>query len=210
MLSCQYGPKSLRNVSSNLLNLCQKELKQFWRQKAVQPGTSKVYLMKWPVCVYSCTTEMVGGPASGGRAGWPFIPGLVVRALAHLNPGCFRKGIWPNQICWLWSAAASPHGRSWKTTTVLKWVLSAWANHLKRKCLAKYSGEGKYLTKVNEVISYKVISRSNIVGQKTKCQPVHILHWLHATGWSIGFFSRVHKNFFFPLSLAYWLCQAVL
>ncbi len=52
MLSCQYGPKSLRNVSNTLLNLCHEELRQFWRQKGVQPGTSKVYLIKWPVSVY--------------------------------------------------------------------------------------------------------------------------------------------------------------
>ncbi len=52
MLSCQYGPKSLRNVSNTLLNLCHGELRQFWRQKGVQPGTSKVYLIKWPVGVY--------------------------------------------------------------------------------------------------------------------------------------------------------------
>ncbi len=47
-------PKSLRNVSNTLLNLCHEELRQFWRQKGVQPGTSKVYLIKWPVsvCVY--------------------------------------------------------------------------------------------------------------------------------------------------------------
>ncbi len=47
MLSCQYGPKSLRNVSNALLNLCHEELRQFWRQKRVQPCTSKVYLIKW-------------------------------------------------------------------------------------------------------------------------------------------------------------------
>ncbi len=29
MLSCQNGPKSLRNVSNTLLNLCHKELRQF-------------------------------------------------------------------------------------------------------------------------------------------------------------------------------------
>ncbi len=33
MLSCQYGPKSLRNVSNTLLNLCQEELRQFWRRR---------------------------------------------------------------------------------------------------------------------------------------------------------------------------------
>ncbi len=27
-------------------------LKQFWRQKGVQPGTRKVFLIKWPVSVY--------------------------------------------------------------------------------------------------------------------------------------------------------------
>ncbi len=54
MLSCQYGPKSLRNVSNTLLNLCHEEFIQFWRQKWVQPGTSKVYLIKWPVSVYIC------------------------------------------------------------------------------------------------------------------------------------------------------------
>ncbi len=52
MLSCQYWPKSLRNVSNTLLNLCNEELTQFWRQKGVQPGTSKVYLIKWQVIVY--------------------------------------------------------------------------------------------------------------------------------------------------------------
>ncbi len=52
MLSYQYGPKSLSNVSNTLLNLCHEELRQFWRQKGVQPGTSKVYLIKWPVSVY--------------------------------------------------------------------------------------------------------------------------------------------------------------
>ncbi len=48
----QYGPKSLRNVSNTLLNLCYEELMQFWRQKGVQPRTCKVYLIKWPVSVY--------------------------------------------------------------------------------------------------------------------------------------------------------------
>ncbi len=33
-------PKSLRNVSNTLLNLWNEELRQFWRQKWVQPGTS--------------------------------------------------------------------------------------------------------------------------------------------------------------------------
>ncbi len=54
LLSCQYGPKSLRNVSNTLLNLCHKELMQFWRKKGVQPGTSEVYPKKWPVSVCVC------------------------------------------------------------------------------------------------------------------------------------------------------------
>ncbi len=58
MLSCHYGPKSLRNVSNTLLNLCHEELRQFWWQKWVQPGTSKVYLIKWPVSVYGCKADM--------------------------------------------------------------------------------------------------------------------------------------------------------
>ncbi len=48
MRSYQYGPKSLRNISNTLLNICNVELMQFWRKKGVQPGTSKVYLIKWP------------------------------------------------------------------------------------------------------------------------------------------------------------------
>ncbi len=52
MLSCQYGPRSLRNVSNTLLNPCHEELTQFWRQKWVQPGTSTVYLIKWPVYIF--------------------------------------------------------------------------------------------------------------------------------------------------------------
>ncbi len=60
MLSCQYEPKSLRNVSNTLLNLCHEELRQFWRQKGVQPGTSKVYLIKWSVSVYqNCVFYLV-------------------------------------------------------------------------------------------------------------------------------------------------------
>ncbi len=51
MLSCKYEPKSLRNLSNTLLNLCHKELRQFRTQKGVQPGTSKVYLIKGPVSV---------------------------------------------------------------------------------------------------------------------------------------------------------------
>ncbi len=51
ILSCQYGPKSLSNVFNTLLNLCHEELRQFWRQKEVQPDTTKVYLIKWPVSV---------------------------------------------------------------------------------------------------------------------------------------------------------------
>ncbi len=42
MITCQYGPKSLRNVYNTLLNLCHEELRQFWRQKVVQPVTCKV------------------------------------------------------------------------------------------------------------------------------------------------------------------------
>ncbi len=52
MLSCQYGPISQRNVSNTLLNRCHKDVRQFWRQKGSNPGTSKVYLIKWPVSVY--------------------------------------------------------------------------------------------------------------------------------------------------------------
>ncbi len=33
MLSSQYGPKSLRNVSNTLLNQCHAELRLFWRQR---------------------------------------------------------------------------------------------------------------------------------------------------------------------------------
>lgn len=52
MLSCQYWPKSLRNVSNTLLKVCHKELRHFWRQKGVQPGTSKAYLIRWLVNVH--------------------------------------------------------------------------------------------------------------------------------------------------------------
>ncbi len=41
MLSCQYGPKSLRNVSNTLLNLCHKELRQLWRQKGSNPALAR-------------------------------------------------------------------------------------------------------------------------------------------------------------------------
>ncbi len=37
MLSCQYGPKSLRNVCNTLLNLCHEELRQFWRNRGSNP-----------------------------------------------------------------------------------------------------------------------------------------------------------------------------
>ncbi len=32
---------------------CHEELRQFWRHEGVQPGTSKVYLIKWSVSVYT-------------------------------------------------------------------------------------------------------------------------------------------------------------
>ncbi len=38
---------SEKYVSKTLLNLCHEELRQVWRQKGVQPGTSKVYIIKW-------------------------------------------------------------------------------------------------------------------------------------------------------------------
>lgn len=44
----QYG--SLRKVSSSLLNLCLGGLRQFWRQKVVQPDTRRLHLKK---CVYA-------------------------------------------------------------------------------------------------------------------------------------------------------------
>ncbi len=40
------------NMDQNLWEMFPKELRQFWRQKVVQPGTSKLYLIKWPVSVY--------------------------------------------------------------------------------------------------------------------------------------------------------------
>ncbi len=43
-LSWQYGPKSLRNVSKTLLNLCHKELRQFWRQNGVHNYIKYYYL----------------------------------------------------------------------------------------------------------------------------------------------------------------------
>ena len=36
--SSQYGPKSPRTVFNILSNLCHRELRQFWRQKGVQPS----------------------------------------------------------------------------------------------------------------------------------------------------------------------------
>ncbi len=56
-----YIYKSLKNVSNTSLNLCHEELRQFWRQKRVQPVTSKVYLIKWPVCVYIYTLYIYTG-----------------------------------------------------------------------------------------------------------------------------------------------------
>ncbi len=52
LLCLQYGPKSLRNVSNTLLNLCLSS--EVLKAKGVQPGTSKLYLIKWPVsiCIY--------------------------------------------------------------------------------------------------------------------------------------------------------------
>ncbi len=42
MLSWQYEPKSLRNVSNTLLNLCHEELMQFWRKKGSNPVLASV------------------------------------------------------------------------------------------------------------------------------------------------------------------------
>lgn len=43
---------SWTKISSSLLNLCYKELRQFWKQEGVKSSTSKAYLTKWPVSVY--------------------------------------------------------------------------------------------------------------------------------------------------------------
>lgn len=40
---CRYWPKSLRNVSSILLNLCCKKLMQFWWQNGVKPSTTQCW-----------------------------------------------------------------------------------------------------------------------------------------------------------------------
>ncbi len=40
-------------ISEECFQHLHEELRQFWRQKWVQPGTSKVYLIKWPVSVYT-------------------------------------------------------------------------------------------------------------------------------------------------------------
>ncbi len=36
----------------HLVKSMPQKIRQFWRQKGVQPDTSKVYLIRWPVCVY--------------------------------------------------------------------------------------------------------------------------------------------------------------
>ncbi len=52
--------KSLRNVSNTLLNLCNKELRQFWRQKGVQPGTSKGFPNKAASgCILAVATAFI-------------------------------------------------------------------------------------------------------------------------------------------------------
>ncbi len=45
---------NLQQLCDDIMTIWPKELRQFWRQKWVQPGTSKVYLIKWPVsvCIY--------------------------------------------------------------------------------------------------------------------------------------------------------------
>lgn len=52
---------SWRNLSRTLLNLCHKERWQLWRQ----PGSSKVYLIKWPTNV--CDMDIFGGLWSLGN-----------------------------------------------------------------------------------------------------------------------------------------------
>ncbi len=46
-----HGPKSLRNVS-NTCWIYATKIKTVLKEKGVQPGTSTVYLIKWPVSVY--------------------------------------------------------------------------------------------------------------------------------------------------------------
>lgn len=87
MLSWQYGPKSLGNVSSILLNLCHGELSQFLSWKVVQPILSKLYLIKWPVSVCSET---------------------------RINKLFTTDGIAPTWVTW--SATWSQMGQKFKTT----------------------------------------------------------------------------------------------
>ncbi len=44
--------QNLGRMFPTQLNLCHEEFRQLWGQKGVQPGTSKVYLIKWTVSVY--------------------------------------------------------------------------------------------------------------------------------------------------------------
>lgn len=51
ILSCQYKPKHLRNVSSTVLNLCHKEVRLFVTRKGVQANIN-MYLLKWAATVF--------------------------------------------------------------------------------------------------------------------------------------------------------------
>lgn len=50
MASCQYGPKSLRNVSNTLLTVCHEQLRRLWR---LNLGIA-MYLIKWPMSARAC------------------------------------------------------------------------------------------------------------------------------------------------------------
>lgn len=72
MLLCLYGPQSL-NISSTLWNFYYKE-GTFGRQKEVQPGTRKVYLIKCP-WVYMLSR----------RGLWPTVLFLLLTTFSELS-----------------------------------------------------------------------------------------------------------------------------
>ncbi len=114
MLSCQYGPKSLRNVSNTLLNQCHKELKQLFCQVPLWSliACFAICLHSKSVCVCVCPVPV--------RCWWDIVS--TVPYCTHMLIVTLYTGSALNPLHLLISLSLFP------------WMLPNSSLHLKAKC----------------------------------------------------------------------------
>ncbi len=112
MLSCQYGPKSLRNVSNTLLNQCHKELKQLFCQVPLWS-----LIACFAICLHSKSVCVCPVPV---RCWWDIVS--TVPYCTHMLIVTLYTGSALNPLHLLISLSLFP------------WMLPNSSLHLKAKC----------------------------------------------------------------------------